>query len=129
MEATQQCATFLILLPRPWLLVGTLLVGRNTEEVTILLVADQVLGAKASSVFCPPCRVPPCRFAASRHTWSDRRTTNSPMTRLCLPSVVEPSPPQYLILDSHARCISLSSLRPPLLEALTRFSLSLQYIT
>lgn len=31
----------------------------------------------ASSVFRPPCRVPSRRCAATRHTWSDRRTTNS----------------------------------------------------
>ena len=37
-------------------------------------------------------------------------------------AVVEPSLPQYPILDPpHARCISWSSLEPPLLEALTLF--------
>ena len=48
MEATQQCTTFLVLLSRPWLLVGTLRVGRNTEEAMILLVGDQLLGPKGA---------------------------------------------------------------------------------
>ena len=44
MEATQQWTTFIIHQPRPWLLVGSLLVGRNTEEAMILLLGDQLLG-------------------------------------------------------------------------------------
>ena len=35
MEATQQCTTFLILLPRPWLLSGTLLVGSRFVAVPL----------------------------------------------------------------------------------------------
>ena len=48
MEATQQWTTFLIFPPRPWLLVRTLRVGRNTNEATLLLVLDQLLGPKGA---------------------------------------------------------------------------------
>jgi hypothetical protein len=40
MEANQKWTTITILLPRPWLLVGSLLVGRNTEEAMILLLVE-----------------------------------------------------------------------------------------
>ena len=88
MEATQQCTTFLVLLSRPWLLVGTLCVGRKTEEAMILLVGDQLLGPKGALLVdlllvksLPPryftLLVGSRRCAATRHTWSDRRNTNS----------------------------------------------------
>jgi hypothetical protein len=48
MEANQQWTTIITLPSRPWLLVGSLLVGRNTEEATILLVGDQLLGPKGA---------------------------------------------------------------------------------
>jgi hypothetical protein len=48
MEATKQWTTFITHQSRPWLLVGSLLVGRNTEEAMILLVGDQLLGPKGA---------------------------------------------------------------------------------
>ena len=48
METTQPCTTFILRRSRPWLLVGSLLVGRNTEEAMILLVGDQLLGPKGA---------------------------------------------------------------------------------
>jgi hypothetical protein len=48
MEANQQWTAIMTLPSRPWLLVGSLLVGRNTEEAMILLVGDQLLGPKGA---------------------------------------------------------------------------------
>jgi hypothetical protein len=48
MEATQPCTTFILHRPRPWLLVGSLLVGRNTDEAMILLVGDRLVGPKGA---------------------------------------------------------------------------------
>ena len=38
----------------------------------------------ATSAFCPPCQVPPCRCATTQHTWPDRKTTNSRSQELVL---------------------------------------------
>jgi hypothetical protein len=48
MEATQQWTTLIVRPHRPWLLVGRLLVGRNTKEAMILLVGDRLVGPKGA---------------------------------------------------------------------------------
>ena len=48
MEANQKRTTLIERRSRPWLLVGSLLVGRNTEEAMILLVGDRLLGPKGA---------------------------------------------------------------------------------
>jgi hypothetical protein len=56
MEANQQWTTIITLPSRPWILVGSLLVGRNTEEAMILLVGDQLLGPKGALLASSMCR-------------------------------------------------------------------------
>jgi hypothetical protein len=48
MEANQKWTAIITLLPRPWLLLGSLLVGQNAKEAMILLVGDQLLGPKGA---------------------------------------------------------------------------------
>ena len=48
MEPNQKRTTLIERRSRPWLLVGSLLVGRNTEEAMILLVGDRLLGPKGA---------------------------------------------------------------------------------